>query len=87
MHSRSTARLAMLRTSRNSCGVFVRVHDSAGEITRMVRTFLIDYFGNIKIGPDACLVDFSDNCAGKADERVDMAMTISADGLTLVRRR
>jgi len=26
-----------------------------------VRTFLIDYFGNITVSPDACLVDFSTN--------------------------
>jgi hypothetical protein len=52
-----------------------RVHDSEAEISRMVRTFLIDYFGNINVSPDACLVDFSDTgrCAkGKADERDDI---------------
>jgi hypothetical protein len=50
----------------------VRVHDSAGEITRMVRTFLIDYFGNMTVSPDACLVDFSNSCPGKAAERDDI---------------
>jgi hypothetical protein len=50
----------------------VRVHDSPGEIIRMVRTFLIDYFGNITVSPDACLVDFTNSCRGKEDERVDI---------------
>lgn len=51
----------------------VRVHDSKAEISRMVRTFLVDYFGNISVSPDACLVDFSDTCAGKADEHDNIA--------------
>jgi hypothetical protein len=49
-----------------------RVHDSKAEITKMVRTFLIDLFGDINKSPDACLVDFSDRCPGKAAERVDI---------------
>lgn len=49
-----------------------RVHDSEAELSGMVRKFLIDLFGNISIGPDACLVDFSDGCQGKADERSDI---------------
>lgn len=39
----------------------IRVHDSVAEISTMVRTFLVDYFGNINVSPDACLVDFSTN--------------------------
>lgn len=39
----------------------IRVHDSRHEIATMVRTFLVDYFGNISLSPDACLVDFSTN--------------------------
>lgn len=50
----------------------LRVHDSPAEITKMVRTFLIDLFGNIAIRPDACLADFSDACPGKAAERQDI---------------
>jgi hypothetical protein len=49
-----------------------RVHDSDTELSAMVRRFLIDLFGNIAISPDACLVDFSDSCQGKADERKDI---------------
>jgi hypothetical protein len=52
-----------------------RVHDSQAEISKMVRTFLIDYFGNINVSPDACLVDFSVNgpCAnGRAAEYDDI---------------
>jgi hypothetical protein len=49
-----------------------RVHDSRAEITKMVRTFLIDLFGDINKSPDACLVDFSDSCSGKAAERDDI---------------
>ncbi len=50
----------------------VRVHDSPAEITKMVRTFLIDLYGNFANSPDACLVDFSDSCPGKAAEREDI---------------
>jgi len=49
-----------------------RVHDSTAEISRMALTFLIDYFGNSNVSPDACLVDFSDLCHGKAAERADI---------------
>lgn len=50
-----------------------RVHDSEAEVSEMVRTFLIDYFGDINVSPDACLVDFSDSCPGKSAERADIA--------------
>jgi hypothetical protein len=49
-----------------------RAHDSKAEITKMVRTFLIDLFGDINKSPDACLVDFSDSCPGKEAERGDI---------------
>ena len=49
-----------------------RVHDSTAEISKMALTFLIDYFGNSNVSPDACLVDFSDLCHGKALERGDI---------------
>jgi hypothetical protein len=29
-------------------------------------------FGTTSVSPDACLVDFSDNCRGKAEEREDI---------------
>jgi hypothetical protein len=50
----------------------VRVHDSPAEVSRMVLTFLVDYFGNSSVGPDACVVDFSDTCPGKEEERRDI---------------
>lgn len=49
-----------------------RVHDSSAELTKMAVTFLVDYFGNSAVSPDACLVDFSDTCPGKNDERRDI---------------
>lgn len=53
-----------------------RAHDSRAEISKMVTTFLVDYFGDITVSPDACVVDFSSmgSCAqGKAAERADIA--------------
>ncbi len=53
-----------------------RVHDSAAEMKELSRKFLLDLFGNSKIPPSACLVDFSGSsgrCAnGKADELKDI---------------
>jgi hypothetical protein len=49
-----------------------RVHDSEAELTKMTLTFLVDYFGNSRISPEACLVDFSDGCRGKVDELHDI---------------
>ncbi len=55
----------------------IRVHDSTAEISKMVRTFLVDYFGNINLSPDACLVDFSTNRSlcptGRDAEHSDLA--------------
>jgi hypothetical protein len=45
-----------------------RAHDSTAEISRIVLTFLVDYFGNFNVSPDACLVDFSPTCPGTAEE-------------------
>ncbi|MEZ5318587.1 MAG: hypothetical protein R2752_14400 [Vicinamibacterales bacterium] len=49
-----------------------RVHDSVAEISKMVVTFLVDYFGNSNVSPDDCLVDFSDSCSGKDAELDDI---------------
>jgi hypothetical protein len=49
-----------------------RAHDSEAELTKISLAFLVDYFGNSSISPDACLVDFSDSCRGKIDELHDI---------------
>lgn len=49
-----------------------RVHDSAAEVSRIAVAFLVDKFGNSSVPPGACLVDFSDNCSGKAAELQDI---------------
>lgn len=49
-----------------------RVHDSNAELTKMATTFLVDYFGNSSVSPEACLVDFSDSCPGKKAELADI---------------
>ena len=49
-----------------------RVHDSVAELSKMGSDFLVVYFGNSKISPDACLVDFSNTCQGKSDEFSDI---------------
>ena len=49
-----------------------RVHDSRAEVSKMTMTFLVDYFGNSAVGPDQCLVDFSNNCPGKQAEFQDI---------------
>lgn len=41
-----------------------RVHDSVAETKELARRFLIDLFGNSAVQPEACMVDFSDTCAG-----------------------
>ena len=50
----------------------IHVHDSEAELTKMSLTFLVDYFGNSTISPDACVVDFSDSCRGKIEELQDI---------------
>ena len=52
-----------------------RVHDSAAEMKELSRKFLLDLFGNSKIPPIACLVDFTESgkcAAGKAAELKDI---------------
>lgn len=49
-----------------------RAHDSTAEISRIVLTFLVEYFGNIDVSPDACMVDFSPGCPGTARELEDV---------------
>jgi hypothetical protein len=49
-----------------------RVHDSSAEVSRLAVSFLVDKFGNSNVAPGACLVDFSDNCTGKAAELQDV---------------
>ena len=54
-----------------------RVHDSAAEMKELSRKFLLDLFGNSRIPPLACLVDFSESgrCkAGKAAELEDITI-------------
>jgi hypothetical protein len=58
-------------------GPMMHVNDSMAEITKMAVAFLVDYFGNPKVSPEACLVDFSDTCKGKADELDDIRRTRS----------
>ena len=41
-----------------------RVHDSVAEVKELARKFLVDLFGNSSVPPAACMVDFSDTCAG-----------------------
>jgi hypothetical protein len=50
----------------------LRVHDSVAELTTIGERFLVDYFGNSAVSPEACLVDFWDGCRGKADELGDI---------------
>jgi len=57
-----------------------RVHDSVAELKALSRKFLIDLFGNSRIPPADCLVDFSEvgRCAqGKADEYEDIVFNRS----------
>ena len=52
-----------------------RVHDSAAEMKELSRKFLLDLFGNSRIPPADCLVDFSESgrCArGKQAELEDI---------------
>jgi hypothetical protein len=49
-----------------------RVHDWDAEVTDMTLTFLLKYFGNSSVSPEACLVDFSDSCPGKEAELGDI---------------
>lgn len=61
-----------------------RTHDSVAEISRIVRTFLVDYFGKFEVSPDACLVDFSNSCPGKAAERRDIVDNRARTDLRIV---
>ena len=51
--------------------VTVRIHDSVKELGDMGVSFL-NKFADSELSPDACLVDFSDSCRGKASEREDI---------------
>jgi hypothetical protein len=42
------------------------------ELSAMAVQFLVGYFGDSAVPPDATLVDFCDTCQGKADERSDV---------------
>jgi hypothetical protein len=48
------------------------VHDSEGELADMAVTFLVDYFGHSEVSPDACLVDFWEDCPGREAEHDDI---------------
>ena len=58
-------------------GPMMHINDSMAELTRMSIAFLVDYFGNPDVSPEACLVDFSDTCKGKEDELADIRRTRS----------
>jgi hypothetical protein len=47
-------------------------HDSVAEITRLVIRFLVDLFGDSTVSPDDAVVDFTDTCRGKEEERQDV---------------
>ncbi|MEO8070102.1 MAG: hypothetical protein ABI652_01760 [Acidobacteriota bacterium] len=49
-----------------------RLNDSIAELTKMAHAFLVDYFGHSAVSPEACLVDYTDDCTGKADELADV---------------
>lgn len=49
----------------------VRVHDSPKELEEMALKFL-ELFADSDNSPEACLVDFSNSCAGKERERRDI---------------
>ena len=51
--------------------IAVRVHDSPTELGDMGLRFL-GFFTDSSLSPEACLVDFSDNCRGKAGEFEDI---------------
>jgi hypothetical protein len=67
-----SGKLASLEHRVSAQAPSIRAHDSVAELGRMALTFLVDYFGDSRVSPDACLVDFSDTCPGKADERRDI---------------
>ena len=48
-----------------------RVHDSDGEVGDLVNEFLHD-FANNAVSPSACVKNFSDSCAGKSAEMIDI---------------
>lgn len=50
----------------------IRVNDSVAELSKIGVRFLVDYFGNSNVSPEACLVDFWDGCRGKQDELSDI---------------
>jgi hypothetical protein len=52
----------------------MHVNDSVAELTKLAHAFLVDYFGNSRVSPEASLVDFSDTCKGKADELDDIRL-------------
>jgi|SRR5688572_29383725 len=52
-----------------------RVHDSVAEMKELSRKFLLDLFGNSRVPPIACLVDFTETgrcAAGRAAELSDI---------------
>jgi hypothetical protein len=51
--------------------VAIRVHDSPAELGEMALRFY-ELFADSAQSPDACIVDFSDSCGGKADEHGDI---------------
>lgn len=47
-------------------------HDAVSALSEMSGRFLVDYFGDSSVSPEASLVDFYDDCPGKSAELDDV---------------
>ena len=50
----------------------LRVHDPVTELSEMALRYLVARFGTEVMEPAACLANFSDRCAGKAEEMAEI---------------
>lgn len=64
--------ITRVNTATQNSATSLRVHDSVAELSKIGVRFLVDYFGNSNVSPEACLVDFWDGCRGKSDELSDI---------------
>jgi len=55
-----------------SSSTTVRYNDSPAEVKFLATDFLVTKFGNVNVGPAEAVSNFSDNCAGKAEEFDDV---------------
>ena len=55
-----------------SSSTTVRYNDSPAEVLFLARDFLVSKFGNFNVGPAEAVSNFSDSCAGKAEELEDV---------------